>query len=180
MRTSRLFIVAAFVLAALLLPSLASADGITWNISGVNFFIDGGTVTGSFNYNATTNTYSAVNVTSTAGLFLGGTSYSTVTDAILSGSTVLGLGQNPFFDGNLAGQSVLELFFNDPLTNAGGTDQVSVFEVFCTDANCMLPIIRSTLLPGTVTTSPVGAPEPGSLLFLASGLVGLLLLRLRP
>ncbi len=119
MRTSRLFIVAAFVLAALLLPSLASADGITWNISGVNFFIDGGTVTGSFNYNATTNTYSAVNVTSTAGLFLGGTTYSTLTDAILSGSTVLGLGQNPFYDGNLAGQSVLELFFNDPLTNAG-------------------------------------------------------------
>lgn len=177
MRTSRLVIVAAFLLAVLLIPSVASADGISWTLNGVNLF-DGGSVTGTFNYNATTNAYSAVNVSSTAGLLFAGASYSTLTDAINSGSTVLGLGQNPFYDGDLTGQTLLDLIFTNPLTNAGGTDTVTAFEFICTNANCILPIMRFNL-SGKVTTSPIGAPEPASLLLLASGLLAFFVLRPR-
>jgi hypothetical protein len=177
MRTSRLIFVAALLLVVLLIPSLASADGITWTLNSVNL-IDGGTVTGSFNYNATTNAYSAVNVASTAGLLFGGVNYSTLTDAVMSGSTVLGLGQNPFYDGDLSGQSVLELFFNNPLTNAGGTDSIFAVEFICTNSGCILPITRISY-SGNVTSSPVGAPEPASFLLLASGLLALFLLRFR-
>jgi hypothetical protein len=177
MRTSRLIFAAALLLAVLLIPSLASADGITWTLSNVNL-LDGGTVTGSFNYNATTNAYSAINVSSTAGLFFGGASYSTVTDAVMSGATILGLGQNPFYDGDLTGQSVLELFFNNALTNAGGTDSVFAAEFICTNATCILPITRISY-SGNVTSSPVGAPEPASFLLLAAGLLTLVLLRFR-
>ncbi len=177
MRTSRLIIAAAFLLAALLIPSVASADGITWTLNGVNL-IDGGTVTGSFNYNANTNAYSAINVSSTAGLLFGGAPYSTPTDAVNSGSTVLGLGQSPFYDGDLSGQSVLELFFTNPLTNAGGTDSLFVAEFICTNSNCLLPIMRINF-SGNITTSPIGAPEPASLFLLASGLLTLFFLRFR-
>jgi hypothetical protein len=177
MRTSRPVFVAALLFAVLLIPSLASADGITWTLSGVNL-IDGGTVTGSFNYNATTNAYSSVNVASTAGLFFGGASYSTVTDAVMAGNTVLGLGQNPFYDGDLTGQTLLEFIFNNPLTNAGGTDSVFAVEFICTNSNCVLPITRINY-SGNVTSAPVGAPEPASLLLLASGLLSIFLLRFR-
>ena len=54
------------LLVLLCVPSVASADGITWTLSGVTFD-DGGTASGSFVYDAVTNTVSSINIVTTAG-----------------------------------------------------------------------------------------------------------------
>jgi hypothetical protein len=172
MRAVRLILIAVFTVAILVLPTLASADGVTWTLNNVSLS-DGGTVSGSFNYDASTNTYSAINVISTAGSVFSGASYSSVTDAVFAGSTVVGLGQNPFFDGDLTGQSILALIFLNPLTNAGGSDSVFVMETDCTTSTC-LPAIPRLGVTGSVTGA-AAAPEPPSILLLTSGILGLTL-----
>lgn len=54
-------------MAASLFASAALADPVVWTLNGVTT-LDGQTVTGSFTYDADTNTYSAINVTSTGGV----------------------------------------------------------------------------------------------------------------
>ena len=61
----------------LCLPSIASADGVTWDLSGVTFS-DGGTASGSFVYDAVTNTVSDVDITATARTAFGGARYTSV------------------------------------------------------------------------------------------------------
>ena len=101
------------------LPSIASADGVTWDLSGVTFD-DGGTASGSFVYDADTNTVNDIDIVTTAGTAFGGATYTgsdpafgpfpdqlvVVTDASLADFT---------------GTPVLNLLFLDSLTDAGGT-----------------------------------------------------------
>ena len=174
MRSSRLFLIASLAVTALLLPSLASADGITWTLEGVTLN-DTGTVTGTFNYNATTNSYSAIDISSTSGSALNGTLYSTLTPAFFSTSTLLGVGPATIPGGNYAGLTFLELFFTNLLTNSGGTDPVYAVEIYCANSNCTSQTERVSTggtVIGTVPTS-----EPASLLLLASGLLALTLFR---
>ena len=180
MRSFRSLLITIVALAAPFLPSLTFADGITWTINDATFS-GGDSITGSFNYDATTNLYSSPNVSTTAGGLFGATTYNTVTDAIFATPTVVGLGPNPFADfngGNLTGATVLEIIFNNPLTNAGDTDSIYAIEFLCNDATCSSPATRTTT-SGFVTGTPISTPEPASLLFLASGLFAVLLLRLR-
>jgi PEP-CTERM motif len=177
MRSVRSALIAAAAFALLLLPTLASADGITWTLEDINFS-SGGSATGTFNYNAATVVYSAVNVSTTASSPFPATSYSTVTDAFYFTPTVVGFGPNPFTEyngGNLTGATLLELFFLNPLPSAGGTDPVYAVEYLCGDATC--DYTTRTSSTGFVTTNPVSAPEPASLLLLAGGLLALALIR---
>ena len=57
-----------------LLSVSASAAPLLWTLSGVTF-ADGGTASGSYIYDATTNTYSSVHVITTAGSRLPGATY---------------------------------------------------------------------------------------------------------
>ena len=175
MRSLRTLLIAA---AVLLLPSLASADGITWTLNDVTF-IGGGSASGSFNYDAVSNLYSAVNVATTAGAPFAGSSYNTITDAIYFNSTAIGFGPNPFLNyngGNLTGATVIELLFLNPLTNAGGTDSVYAVEFLCNDSTCDDPATRYST-SGFVSGSSVPAPEPSSLILLASALAAFFLFR---
>jgi hypothetical protein len=72
--TLRNLAIAASLLAFLCLPSIASADGVTWDLVGVTFD-DGGTASGSFVYDAVSNTVSDVNITTSAGTAFGGDTY---------------------------------------------------------------------------------------------------------
>ena len=54
------------VLGMLLVAAAANAQPVTWYIQGVTFS-DGGTASGSFNYDAATNSYSQVHITTTPG-----------------------------------------------------------------------------------------------------------------
>jgi hypothetical protein len=58
-------------------PGSVSAAPVTWTLQGVTFN-DGGTASGSFVYDAQTNTYSAINITTTTGTTRTGASYAFV------------------------------------------------------------------------------------------------------
>ena len=177
MRSSRLLLLALMTAAALLLPAVASADGVTWTLEGVTFN-DGGGVSGSFNFNQNTTAYSAIDLVSTSGSILGGNTYTTQSSAFFSTATLLGVGPAQVIAGDYSNLTFLELFFTNPLTNDGGTDPVYAVEIFCADATCSDQMKRDTS-EGYVTTAPVAAPEPASLLLLLSGLFALLLFRPR-
>ena len=56
-------------------------------------FDDGGTASGSFVYDAVTNTYSAINVTTTTGATLAGATYTSLSDIAGSSTRVSCLGR---------------------------------------------------------------------------------------
>jgi hypothetical protein len=174
MHRMRLILTAALAFAVFVLPSVACADGVNWTIEGVTF-ADGGTVSGSFSYNANNNTYSNIDVTSTAGTLLTGSNYTTLTNGYVSGPTLLGMGPNIGSPANFTGDYFLQLMFTDLLTNAGGTVTLTAVETYCGNSTCSSPIVRRGD-DGSIT-SAIATPEPTALVLLAAGLLGLLLLR---
>ena len=72
--TNRALITVAGLLVFFCLPSIASADGVTWDLMNVTLS-GGGTASGSFVYDSTTNTLSDVNITTSAGTSFAGATY---------------------------------------------------------------------------------------------------------
>lgn len=144
---------------------------ITWGVSGT--FVDGGTLSGSFIFDATTVTYSAISVSVTAG-----SGYSSATFTFL----------NPAFPntdkhlefalsaGNLTGLPYLFLNTVNAMTDAGGTIALSTIppnlifsaQVTCSDATCAGYTNARQLSSGSVTTVPE-VPEPATLSLLLLG-----------
>lgn len=98
-------------IAASLFASAASADPVVWTLNGVTT-ANGFTVTGSFTYDADTNTYSAINVTSTGGVG----PFSAIANAPASSAGTALFIQTPAG----AGQNGI-VFSTANKTNAGGT-----------------------------------------------------------
>ncbi len=173
------------------LPSIASADGITWTLGGVTFgdwttsagatIGTGGSATGSFIYDALTNlplgTYSSISISTTPWVPLSApttTTYTSLSPLVNSNSGGLGLGGG---GSDLTNISFLFLVFTDPLTNAGGTIPISVIpgdsmEFLCLDSGCTTFDARS-VTGGEV--SAVATPEPTAFLLLGIGLFALLI-----
>jgi len=151
----------------------ASAAPVTWYLQGVTF-VDGGTATGSFVYDANTNTYSSINITTTSGATLQGFTYAFY-DPTFSDATIVDFvtSNNP----NKTGTSYLELDFTPPLTNAGGTiplNNASV-EFTCINAACNPPGAGPSrvLASGSVTTTPgVAVTDAYQLHYLANLNIG--------
>lgn len=157
------FLLAAFAAAGL--PASALAVPLLWTLNGVTFS-DGGTASGSFVYDATANTDSAVNITTTTGSSVTGSTYTFVCSSPCGGGTLI----SPTYlvaltvsgSGNLTALPLLELHFITPLTNAGGTVALvtaTSFEDRCAVANCsstMVPV--RFLAAGSITASPLAPP----------------------
>jgi hypothetical protein len=126
------------------LAGSASAVPVTWTLHQV-VFQDGATASGSFTYDADTNTYSAINLTTTTGTARTGATYTFVCVAPCAfpptGQFVLFLTTSPASD--QTGLPVIEVLLEVPLTNAGAKAvSVLMFETDCAVADC------STVVPG--------------------------------
>lgn len=119
-----------------ILAIAASAKPVTWNLTNVTF-MDGGTASGSFVYDASTQTYSAINITTTNGSRRTGVTYHFA-------QSTPGLGQ---YDAkfltsatNQAGLPGLLLIYPQPgLSDAGGTVQLATgmsLEMTCNSSTC--------------------------------------------
>jgi hypothetical protein len=142
---------ASLVTLALLTAGAAHAVSFTWTISGLSF-TDGATVSGSFGYDATTNTYSPINVSVTGG----------------SAGPATFIAQHPLADattalfvagsGNLTGVRIIAIYGNNPLTNAAGTRTVNVAEGTCGDPTCTTAPAFRNGGPGTLTAAAQPPP----------------------
>jgi len=177
--TLRSLIAALGLIVLLSLPSIASADGATWKLSGVTFE-DGGTASGSFVYDAVTNKYTFIGVTTTTGSLLSGASYTSLSSCCGSSNTGLTLGPNV---SDFTDTPLLSLLFSAPLTNAGGTIQLMFgfvdtdfdsVEDFCTNSDCTAFSTRFVTGGEVVGVPSPAVPEPSAISLLIVGLMVLL------
>lgn len=151
----------AFILALLFgACSAAVATPVLWTISGVTFD-DGGTASGSFIYDADTNTYSSVNITTTAGTSLAGATYNFAYAAPATASLLPGiiLAHPP---ADLTGTPALNWSFSTPLSNVGGNILFApgASEGTCSAPNCFGPPITQRLITaGSISGTPVAARQ---------------------
>jgi hypothetical protein len=157
-------------IAKLMLIALSSgaafAAPIHWTLNGVTF-ADGGTASGGFTYDATTNTYSAINITTTTvGTFTGHT-YVAVHPAFSAATAAVTLTTSSF----TTGTPFFFLTYNTPLSNAGGTVTLTTgsdpgfdsSEGLCSNAGCTGPapptrLVTAGSLVGTSTVPPATVP----------------------
>jgi len=170
------------------LAAAASASPITWSLSGVTSL--GTTITGSFTYNADTNTFSSIDIMTVGGSVIPSETWTVESDTGASG-TFLGLVDTS--SSNQTGAHLLGLFFASPLTDLGGT--VEIYETqqgTCSNATCSSFSVSNsgwnanngwnTNVTGDVTASSPApsspAPEPSTLILTSAGVV-LLIFRSR-
>jgi PEP-CTERM motif len=156
-------------------PSIALADGITWDLSGVTFD-DGGTASGSFVYDALTNTYSAIDITTSPSptLPFAGATYTGLSPVFGPSSTGMLLGTS----GNLTNTALLYLLFGADLTDSGGTVPLLTgvdggAEGTCNNTDCSDSTALRSMTAGEVIGT-VATPEPSALSLLGIGLIALL------
>jgi len=147
---------------AVLSGQSASANPILWSLVGVTFN-DGGTASGSFVYDADTNTYSNISVTTTEGSAFGGAVYTLIND-IADAPTASGIylvtsvPATPGLPGLMMG------FFN--LTNAGGTIAPPNFLIsegnIYDNPRALLQQRSNLALVGGLTGVSEAVPEPSS------------------
>jgi hypothetical protein len=98
----------------------AHATPIKWTLSGVTFN-DGGTASGSFFFDAATNAFSSVSITTTPGTAFAGTSYSSLYPGIpLPAATYPGFITN-FYPGTKINEYNMSLALTSAMTSTGGT-----------------------------------------------------------
>ena len=163
----------------------AAAPNVTYTLVGITMS-DGAVASGSFVFNAGTNTYSSISITTSGGTVFTGQTYTAVAPSQLSfvsGSAVEFV-PNPSLS-NFTGTPVLVLLFSPALTSAGGTSTLtSSYEGTCLNAACTGPgPTERPFTAGAVTSTPVSTSVPAmslfGLAFLAVLLAGSSMLLLR-
>lgn len=154
---------ATFAIALLSLAAItgaAHAVPLTWTIQNAQFE-DGSLLTGSFDYDATTNTYSNLNVTTeTSGVF--GQTYNDSPFFSVSGDAdFLQISEVP------EPLNLLFLSFGEDLTDAGGTIPLAGAGAFEQKDPILGPIEQRFLVSGQVHA----VPSPATALLFAPGLL---------
>jgi hypothetical protein len=184
-------------------PSIASADGLTWTLMNVTFgdwtnfppgatigtvIGTGGTASGSFFYDANPSpigAYGPISVSTTPWATTLSTAYTTLTPLANSNNGGLGLCSPPTCGtaSDLTDASFLFLVFNDSplfnnsLTNAGGTIPISTIPGDSMEELCLDSGCDSfdvrSVTGGDVFA--VATPEPATFLLLGCGLLALII-----
>lgn len=102
----------------------SSAFATTWTVTGTRD--GGGTISGSFDYDAGTDTYSAINITTTAGSLPGAT-YTAANVAFSNPTRLVAVTTG----GADAGQPAMGLTFSAALSGAAGTRTFTAIEGTC-------------------------------------------------
>lgn len=155
-------------LTLLFIGGSAQAIPVTWTIDSL-FFDDGGTASGSFIFDADTDTYSAVSIVTTAGSVLGGTTYNFPSQVVCGGS-----GGCLFVEADtpdLTGTSGLFMLLAPGLTNSGGVVGIDYGQ----EAPCAVPDCSGDGAPTRFVTSGqiTGVPIPAAVWLFGSALLGL-------
>ncbi|THD68722.1 MAG: PEP-CTERM sorting domain-containing protein [Phenylobacterium sp.] len=169
------------VLASVLLAGAARAAVVDWSLQGV-ILSDGTAVTGTFDFDASTNGYSNVDIAVASG-----PNYPNATNFTVS-IPVNGGNNEPYwieavpgtYAGDATGLEQIFLVFASPLTDAGGT--VAIISEYgspqlntCGDPVCRtvdpdFPDVEGGSNQGVVTTEPqAGVPEPATWALMLSG-----------
>jgi len=163
---------ALFLVAGVFLSSAALAIPVKWTLQSV-VFTDGGTAFGSFIYDADTNIYSGVDITTTSGTALSGTVYK-FTNPTVSGSASIA----QFLDADgadLTGARFFGLLPADDLSNeliSTSINGLDTGEYTCINSTCNTgPGLRG-LGSGYITASSV-VPVPAAAWLFGSALAGL-------
>lgn len=139
--------------------SAGSAAPLHWQLNGVTFN-DGGMVFGGFDFDADSNTYSNVNITTTAGKVLQGGYYSSAAPYAnpTASTTFYGVSSVPVVPGSTLG---LSLSFSSALGGAGGTVSFagSVVESICASATCNSFTPQRTIAGGTASAVSSSKPK---------------------
>ena len=151
----------------------ASAAPLPMDLERVTF-ADGGTASGSFVYDAATNTYSSVNVTTTAGTIRSGSTYNFVSNGVTPSSAAV-LVATVVASSNATGTPAFFMGFGTALTGTGGSVLIGGQEANCSNATCTGPTGPTRF---TATGSVIGGAVPTTVPTLSSWMFGLLALLL--
>ena len=149
----------------------ASAIPVQWTLENVTFE-DGGAASGSFTYDAATNIYADVDITTTIGTIRNGTYYEYVNfnyPYIDADDIILVNGDSNW---DLTGYQTLVLRFAEGLTNSGGNVAfalASSVEGSCDSPDCNFGSGARFVTSGEVTAVPI----PAAVWLLGSALAGL-------
>ena len=169
------FAIKVLCIAALSAPT-TFAGPILWNLAGVAFD-DGGTASGSFVYNADTNTFSSIHIITTSGSAFPGATYLNVALNFAASATSLGVIPNAGLP-DLTGSPLFYMQFGTPLSNAGGNVSLPiVVDGTCADSICFNGI--SYRVSRNSGASVIAAPEPSSLTYIPLGALALFVIRRR-
>lgn len=175
----------AVILAVSILASVQSAQAtpIKWTFADFSF-ADGGTAAGSFIYDADTNDYFSISITTSGGALTGAT-YNVDNNAFGFLSTANSMMALTGLPVNL-NDRVFWMGFSTSLTNAGGPVDFS----FAQETGCVL--VSGGLCQGIVGTSPtrnfstgrivgttISVPEPTTIAIFCVGLAGLIFIGYR-
>jgi hypothetical protein len=171
--TSLLASIATVACAALPLAP-AQAAPVTWLVSGFGFD-DGGTLSGSFVFDAAVGSYSDIHLTTTAGGNAAGATYGDpFPRSPGNGLVLLAVADDTL---PLPGQPLLVMLWDEELSDAGGTAHLSFgYEGFVAD-DLSTPGLRVLTTIGEVHSA---VPEPGSMTLVGLALTGLAWSRRRP
>jgi hypothetical protein len=153
-------------------PATANATPVQWTLNAT--VTNGaviGTAIGSFVYDADTNLYSSVAITTT----LPAASFDT-SDIVTGSATFLELIDN-FVPGANANKPAIGLLFFGGLTNLGGVRTLLGQDGLCTDDGCafVFTVENRVVVGGAIggeVTAPSAVPEPATLFLCSAGLIG--------